>query len=1069
MEKTDIGTVVSSLNGPSPIELEFVVNHGNVHRGQFVELDYSEGTMVCMVTNVIKTNRYFERAEAVKEFEASGRKLFEQFPTNEWEYLLAKTRPLGIYHEKKLKRPSFPPSPGTKVRIASNEILKDFLGFEENGLHWGALEYHDLPVKLNLTNLLKKHIAILAQSGAGKCTSPFERVWLADGSEIPIGILVDEQIARGFVVDNGVQISFPGKKKPIVFSLAVDGTIKPAKVLAFMRRKAPKKMLCVQFRSGRKIDVSFNHQVPVLKGLDWEWIPAELLKRGDVGIVPKPNPTGFLQFINFVPLWKDSSRVLVRDTAVLAKLGERAAEKEFSVNSLAKSLKTDSNNVRRWLNHCIPMKRLSQICSILGLDVASLYPMISFLHTRTSRIPARVEVTPALAKLWAYWLAEGHNAVQHVQFSNENPVIQKEYIELMSKCFSIHARKSRRKGEILFSNSLLASSLKKMGFTNSSWTKWVPQQILKSDKKTIAAFLSTFIDCDGHVNATKSEIEITLASRSLIDALETMFFRFSVVPFLKQKKVKEKTYTRLLVRGSKNFCLLSRLEFKIGHKQERFLQWQKLVSNTNVDVVPNIGFELKHVFELLNLSYQNRAVSNISRCINGKDNLSRESLFRLCAEFENRVVQIERIVREVEMFFSSLPVRTETEAKRLLQEQYSNGNTFVSMASNACVSSATLRRVVRGLTNPTNSTISLAANLSRENEFSKVEELLAQKPWFKIKAWREDLGFELKGLCKKSGRYKNALYGYVTGHGVPPYSVLYRMTKELNQNANQLRANATIAKRLVKKMKNLVSAPLFFDPITQIEIRNPSYEFVYDLSTSSQNFVANKIVIHNSVSVKSLIEEVLNRKTEQGRIGIIVMDAHGEYTNFAVANPKNAKDFSSKTVVVNARDIRIGVPKLNVPLISSIVAGLSNPQKRVLQRILHKLYAEMKAGMGPFDFATVKKAISEDSEVKGETQTILSSWLSILEDLHLFAKTDNPSISDLLKPGQLTVIDFSDIIDARKKQVVVSHIANTLFKERRIGRLCPFLLVIEEAHQFAAERTREENAISRRIIETISR
>ncbi|MDO8624717.1 MAG: DUF87 domain-containing protein, partial [Candidatus Diapherotrites archaeon] len=174
----EIGTVISSMNGPSPSEIEFVVTKGAVHRGQFVELDYSEGTMVCLVTNVLKTNRYFERADSVKEFEVSGRKVAEQFPTSEWEYLMGQTRPLGVFAvdaatgKETIKRPSFPPSPGTRVRIAHNELLERFLGFDtENGLMLGTVENHALPVRLNLSQLLRKHIAILAQSGFGKSVS----------------------------------------------------------------------------------------------------------------------------------------------------------------------------------------------------------------------------------------------------------------------------------------------------------------------------------------------------------------------------------------------------------------------------------------------------------------------------------------------------------------------------------------------------------------------------------------------------------------------------------------------------------------------------------------------------------------------------------------------------------------------------------------------------------------------------------------------------------------------------------------------------------------------------------
>ncbi|MDP6670662.1 MAG: ATP-binding protein, partial [archaeon] len=167
-EKKDIGTVVSTIDSPNPSSVDFVVTKGIVHRGQFVEMDYSEGTLVALVNDVIKTNRYFERADSVKEFESNGAALFEQFPTDEWEYLVAKTRPLGVFSEKFTKRATYPPSPGTKVRIASKENLQRFLNFDDKGLHLGKIDYHDLDVNINLSGLLKKHIAILALSGAGK-------------------------------------------------------------------------------------------------------------------------------------------------------------------------------------------------------------------------------------------------------------------------------------------------------------------------------------------------------------------------------------------------------------------------------------------------------------------------------------------------------------------------------------------------------------------------------------------------------------------------------------------------------------------------------------------------------------------------------------------------------------------------------------------------------------------------------------------------------------------------------------------------------------------------------------
>ena len=161
-----LGTVVSTLEGPSPSHIDFVAEgEGKVHKGMFVEFEYSEGTMISLVTDVVKTNRYFERPDSVKEI---GDDLEKHFPTAEWEFLLGKARPLGVFRDNRFERATFPPSPGTKVFKADDERLKGFLGLEEDGLNIGSMQFHNVPVSLNLSKLLQKHLAVLAMSGAGK-------------------------------------------------------------------------------------------------------------------------------------------------------------------------------------------------------------------------------------------------------------------------------------------------------------------------------------------------------------------------------------------------------------------------------------------------------------------------------------------------------------------------------------------------------------------------------------------------------------------------------------------------------------------------------------------------------------------------------------------------------------------------------------------------------------------------------------------------------------------------------------------------------------------------------------
>ena len=165
----EIGTVISTPEASST-KFSFVLNQekGLVRKGQFVQLQTEEGILIARVSEIFKTNRYFTRAESVREYERSGKLLPDFFPVERWEYLVADAIPLGIISNGIQKRVTFPPSPGLKVFLADEKVLSEFLGLDENGLNIGEIEFHNLQAKINLTRLFQKHCSILAQTGAGK-------------------------------------------------------------------------------------------------------------------------------------------------------------------------------------------------------------------------------------------------------------------------------------------------------------------------------------------------------------------------------------------------------------------------------------------------------------------------------------------------------------------------------------------------------------------------------------------------------------------------------------------------------------------------------------------------------------------------------------------------------------------------------------------------------------------------------------------------------------------------------------------------------------------------------------
>ncbi len=163
---TRIGYVLSTPDGPSTSQFTAAIeNDARIAKGQYVEVEVSEGVLLGYVSEVIRGNRYFENPEYVLGL---GEQLKEQFPVEEWKSTIAQVKCVGVLCDKMFRRMTWPPKPGSIVRCAQPNTLKCFLGLDDNGLDLGKVQHHDVKAQLNITRLFQKHVAILAMSGAGK-------------------------------------------------------------------------------------------------------------------------------------------------------------------------------------------------------------------------------------------------------------------------------------------------------------------------------------------------------------------------------------------------------------------------------------------------------------------------------------------------------------------------------------------------------------------------------------------------------------------------------------------------------------------------------------------------------------------------------------------------------------------------------------------------------------------------------------------------------------------------------------------------------------------------------------
>ena len=143
----------------------------------------------------------------------------------------------------------------------------------------------------------------------------------------------------------------------------------------------------------------------------------------------------------------------------------------------------------------------------------------------------------------------------------------------------------------------------------------IPKIIQKSDLNTIKGFLQAFIEGEGHIQAIRkngkhqSTIEISSASKQLILELSHLLLRFGIISTIKEThkmatngaRIK-RPYWRLTIGGEFAQKYAREIGFITERKQQASQELYIENTNTNIDVVPNIGSELKRIRERVELT-----------------------------------------------------------------------------------------------------------------------------------------------------------------------------------------------------------------------------------------------------------------------------------------------------------------------------------------------------------------------------------------------------------------------------------------------------------------------------------
>lgn len=239
-----------------------------------------------------------------------------------------------------------------------------------------------------------------------------------------------------------------------------------------------------------------------------------------------------------------------------------------------------------------------------------------------------------------------------------------------------------------------------------------------------------------------------------------------------------------------------------------------------------------------------------------------------------------------------------------------------------------------------------------------------------------------------------------------------------------------------------------------LQIGNLETNEEIDIHVNAEQFYKHFAVLAQTGAGKSYLTGVLIEELLEQDFPVMILDPHGEFSSLKHSNPENGdpeargyevKEYSPNTDI-NSEAMPLQFSSKNLgkkELMTLIPDSLTNSQMGVLYNALKRL----KEKDEDYTLLDIEDAVSqEDSTAKWN----LLNYLEQLEESGLF--DPNPvDLTDLLEPGTATVVNLK-AVEPDAAEMTAYMLAKKLFDLRKKDMVPPFLMVMEEAHNFVPEK-----------------
>ncbi len=349
-----------------------------------------------------------------------------------------------------------------------------------------------------------------------ECCTGDSKIILEDGTLIPI---------KDYVVT-----SDPRK----VLSMDENLKIVPTTVIAKQKFKNSHKLLRIKTKSGRKLTLTANNEIPVIFNGEIVWKQAEKVSGGEYIVVPKIYDVDG-QTPKMIDLL-DKEHVQILNVELMRRLLKELALKFGTLKAAALPTSIPYERLRTFKRKfCISrpyLNELENIALVLNKNMDVLKQEIKEVRYVNNRYynPNKVslpEINEDLLYVFGLLESDGHIRKNVIAFVNLDERLHQKFNEKIKNLFNVEVKKHLNNS--YFCNKTIYHILTKL-----------KSELTTLPTTLIISWLKGFVDGDGWVNLKKREIGIATAKKERANLVQTLLLRIGITSTIQKKKIPKK-------------------------------------------------------------------------------------------------------------------------------------------------------------------------------------------------------------------------------------------------------------------------------------------------------------------------------------------------------------------------------------------------------------------------------------------------------------------------------------------------------------------------------------------------